>query len=394
MFFNSIQRKHSITRFGKGLVAMTVCLIAFSHIAQAAVEKHPVKTHTPEKRAYIGTPRIIQTRHEDTLSAIAVREQVGYAELLAANPGVDPLMPGEGTKIILPTQKLLPNAKHEGLIINAGELRLYYFPADGSEPKTFPIGMGREGLSTPMGTTTVTRKAVNPPWRPTPRMRLEDPELEAVVKGGDPENPLGKHALYMGWPSYLIHGTSKPQGVGRRASSGCLRMYAPHIEWLYHNVPNGTKIQSVNQSVKMARIDGEIFIEATPNDIQVDEIEYHSRQKTVQIDDGTIKRLIAFAGDDADKIDWHKTRKVLIARTGLPTQITTGKKVSLGEAVVKKSKPATENKTEKKSAQKADKKADEKAAAKTPKAKAATKPVAKPLTEHNAKSKNDFSNLN
>jgi L,D-transpeptidase ErfK/SrfK len=387
MFFNSVQRKHAITHFGKSLLSLAVCFVAFSHIAEAA----------DTKRAYIGQPRIIQSRHEDTLSAIAVREQIGYAELLAANPTVDPLMPGEGTKITLPTQKLLPNAKHEGLIINAGELRLYYFPADGSEPKTFPIGMGREGLSTPMGTTTVTRKAANPAWRPTPRMLLENPELESVVKGGDPENPLGKHALYMGWPSYLIHGTSKPQGVGRRASSGCLRMYAPHIEWLYNNVPNGTKIQSVNQSVKMARIDGEIFIEATPNDIQVDEIEYNSRQKTVQIDDGIIKRIMDFAGDDADRIDWHKTRRILIARNGLPTQISKGKNVSLGKAVVVKSETSKAD-VQKPATIQVDKKV-EAVKKNEPATKSIPQSVKKSdprdaLKQGNTKSKTDFNSLN
>jgi L,D-transpeptidase ErfK/SrfK len=388
MFLSFAPRKHNLRHVGKSLIAMSSLILLLAAPAAIAAEY---------TGAVIGKPRIIHSRHEDTLSNIAVREEVGYAELLAANPGVDPIMPGEGTKIVLPTQKLLPNAKHEGLIINAGELRLYYFPPDGSEPKTFPIGMGREGLSTPMGTTTVVRKAANPPWRPTPRMLLENPELESVVKGGDPENPLGKYALYMGWPSYLIHGTSKAQGVGRRASSGCLRMYAPHIEWLYKNVPNGTKIQSVNQSVKMARIDGEIFIEATPNDIQVDEIEYHSRQKTVQIDDGTIKRILDFAGDDSSRIDWHKTRKILVTRNGLPTQITKGKEISLGKPVVTKPKEKAADKP-KDAPQKADKapvviteKYD--APKSAPTAVKKTDPR-EALKQRNTNSKTDFNHLN
>lgn len=282
----------------------------------------------------IGNARTIRTVYEDTLPAIAEREQVGYAELLAANPKVDPLMPGSGTKVTLPTMNLLPNAKHEGLILNVGELRLYYFPKDGSAPQSFPIGIGREGLNTPMGSTTVTRKMANPPWRPTPRMLLENPELEPQMVGGDPENPLGKYALYMGWPSYLIHGTSKPKAVGRRASSGCIRMYAKDIEFLYNNVPNGTKVTSINQPVKMAFIDGEMFIEATPSDIQIDELEYQSRQRTISVDDGTIGKILTFAGKDASRIDWHKTRQALIDRTGVPVQITNGKQVVLDNGAV------------------------------------------------------------
>lgn len=282
----------------------------------------------------VGAPRTIKTEYKDTLPAIAEREQVGYAELLAANPGVDPLLPGDGTKLVLPTQKLLPNTAQDGLVLNVGELRLYYFPKDGAPARSFPIGIGREGLNTPMGQTTITRKAANPSWRPTPRMLLENPELEAEMKGGDEENPLGKFALYMGWPSYLIHGTSKPKAVGRRASSGCIRMYANDIKWLYDNVPVGTKVTSVNQPVKMAMIDGALFIEATPSDIQIDELEYASQQKTVSVDDGTVQKILAFAnarGADVN-IDWHKTRRALIDRTGVPVQISTGKSVDLGDA--------------------------------------------------------------
>ncbi|HEY1095849.1 MAG TPA: L,D-transpeptidase family protein [Alphaproteobacteria bacterium] len=328
MHVHLASRKHGKTAFGKSLFTLAL-LLTLTTPAMAA-----------ETKAYIGEARTIITKYEDTLPAIAEREQVGYAELLAANPTVDPLMPGAGTKVILPSQKLLPNTVHQGLVLNVGELRLYYFPPNGGEVKTFPIGIGREGLNTPMGNTTVTRKMANPPWRPTPRMLLENPELEQTMIGGDPENPLGKYALYMGWPSYLIHGTSKPKAVGRRASSGCIRMYAPHIEWLYKNVPVGTKITSVNQPVKIARIDGEVFIEATPSDIQIDELEYHSRQKTVSVDDGTVQKILAFAGDDSSRIDWHKTRQALIDRNGIPTQITSGKKVSLGKPVVIKNDDA------------------------------------------------------
>ena len=320
-FTTGAYHNHITRRFDKVPTLLAIILFltpVMGHAAGAATSN------------IIGEPRTIKTEYKDTLPVIAEREQVGYAELLAANPGVDPLLPGDGTTLVLPTQKLVPNnVPHDGLILNVGELRLYYFPKDGA-PRSFPIGIGREGLNTPMGTTSITRKMANPPWHPTPRMLLENPELDATVNGGDDENPLGKFALYMGWPSYLIHGTSKPKAVGRRASSGCIRMYANDIQWLFNNVPVGTKVTSVNQPVKMAWIDGALFIEATPSDIQIDELEYQSQQKTISVDDGTVQKILAFAGDKAGQIDWHKAREVLIDRTGILTQITTGDAVKLG----------------------------------------------------------------
>lgn len=275
------------------------------------------------KEPAIGQNEVLTTKYEDTLVDLAMEKRVGYAQLIAANPGIDPWLPGAGTKVTLPNWHILPDVEHKGLILNTGELRLYYFPPDGSAPRTFPIGIGREGLFTPKGTTTIVSRQANPTWRPTPRMRLEDPELPAEVKTG-PDNPLGKYALYFGWPSYRIHGTNKPKAIGRRASSGCVRMYDDEIEWVFKNVPNGTKVTSIDQPVKMAWIGNDFYLEAEPNDLQIDEIEYSNRQSTIDIPDGIIEKIRKKAGDDVGRIDWEIVRNTLIERTGMPTKVSKG----------------------------------------------------------------------
>lgn len=279
--------------------------------------------HITEAKEYktIGETRVIDARFEDTLVDLAVEHHIGYVELLAANPGVDPWVPGKGTKLTLPKMHLIPDAPQEGLIINLAELRLYYFPKDGSEPITFPIGIGREGFDTPSGKTTIRNKVDGPKWRPTARMRKENPDLPVVVESG-PDNPLGSHALYLGWPSYLIHGTQKPRGIGRRVSSGCIRMYGDHIQWLYENVPVDTPVRVINEDIKMGWIDDELYIEAQPADIQVDEIEYQGKIETIDIPDGIFKEIEKKAGDQAKRIDWEKVRTILVERTGTPEKIT------------------------------------------------------------------------
>ncbi len=311
--------------------ALALCLAAL-----------PVIAHAGYTAPAIGQNEVITTKYEDTLVNLAMEKKVGYAELISANPGIDPWVPGAGTKIILPKWHIIPDVERKGLILNTGELRLYYFPPDGSAPKTFPIGIGREGLFTPKGTTTIVSRQANPVWRPTPRMRLEDPELPAEVKTG-PDNPLGKYALYFGWPSYRIHGTNKPKAIGRRASSGCVRMYDDEIEWVFKNVPNGTKVTSIDQPIKMAWIDGAFYVEAEPNDLQIDEIEYQNRQVTIDIPDGIILKIREKAGENVDKIDWEKVRNVLIERTGLPTKVSIGTASASAEepvAVVADTAPA------------------------------------------------------
>src|SRR5919106_2419361 len=96
--------------------------------------------------------------HEDTLLDVARRFNLGYVEIVAANPGTDPWIPGEGTNVVLPTVHLLPDAAPEGIVINLADMRLYYFADPNSPPRSYPIGIGRDGLTTPLGSTTILRK--------------------------------------------------------------------------------------------------------------------------------------------------------------------------------------------------------------------------------------------
>ena len=60
---------------------------------------------------------------------------------------------------------------------------------------------------------------------------------------------MGLHALYIG-NLYAIHGTNATFGIGLRVSSGCVRLRADDIKYLFDNVPVGTRVQFVNQPVK------------------------------------------------------------------------------------------------------------------------------------------------
>lgn len=90
----------------------------------------------------IGIPTVYVTRQADTLLDVARAYDLGYVEVRAANPGIDPRLPGSGKVLTLPMQNLLPDVPRRGIVINLAELRLYYFSAVG-DPLTFPIGIGR-----------------------------------------------------------------------------------------------------------------------------------------------------------------------------------------------------------------------------------------------------------
>ncbi len=222
-----------------------------------------------EAQSVIGEPQVVFTRSQDTLSDLAREYGLGYDEIIAANPGVDPWLPGEGTAIVLPTQYVLPASNRSGVVLNIATRRLFYFPepAEGETPYvlTYPIGIGRVGWETPVGETTVVSKAKDPSWWPPASVRKEHAELgnplPSIVPPG-PDNPLGHRVLKLDMPGYLIHGTNQPYGVGMRVSHGCVRLYPENIEYLYEHVDVGESVTIINEPYQFGHRDGLLYFEA------------------------------------------------------------------------------------------------------------------------------------
>jgi L,D-transpeptidase ErfK/SrfK len=272
--------------------------------------------------SHIGENRVYTANYEDTLVKLARDFNLGFVEMRSANPFIDPWMPGAGTKITLPAMHILPPGPRRGIVINLPEMRLYGYFKSGQEPVSHPLGIGREGLDTPSGTTTVTRKAEGPTWRPTPRMRSEDPTLPAVVPPG-PDNPMGTHAIYLGWPSYAIHGTDKPYGIGRRSSSGCLRMYPEDIITTFANAPVGMAVTVINEPVKAAWVGNKFYVEAHPTIEDADRMEREGGLPRYDLTNKELEVIMQAAGAQASLIDWAITRQALRERNGMPVVVAT-----------------------------------------------------------------------
>ncbi len=269
---------------------------------------------------YVGDMTEYRAKYEDTFVYLARDYNLGFVEMRAANPAVDPWLPGSGTKLVLPTRHLLPDAQHKGVVINLPEMRLYAFVNGNDAPNSYPIGIGREGLDTPLGITKVVRKVEGPTWTPTPRMRREKPELPAVMPPG-PENPMGTHALYLGFPLVAIHGTNRAFGIGRRISSGCIRLYPEGIIELYNLIPVGTQVTVVDQPIKLAWIDNGLYLEAHPEIEQAIRMEETGEIVSARLSNKDMERIIAAAGVDKDQLQWSVIRKAVKERRGYPILI-------------------------------------------------------------------------
>jgi len=221
------------------------------------------------QQSVVGVPQVVFAKNSNTLSDLARAYGLGYDELIAANPGVDPWLPGENTPVLLPTQYILPDVPREGIVLNIAAKRLFYFPAvpegQATIVKTYPIGIGRVGWETPLGVTKVTAKAKDPHWYVPLSVRKEHAELgnplPSVIPPG-PDNPLGHRVLKLEMPGYLIHGTNQPYGVGMRISHGCVRLYPENIEYLYELVDIGESVNIINEPFLMGRVDGEWYLQS------------------------------------------------------------------------------------------------------------------------------------
>lgn len=270
-----------------------------------------------------GDVETITAHQEDTLPDLARRYGLGYEEILRANPGVDTWLPGEGTTIVIPGQRLLPPGPREGIVINLPEHRLYYFPPakKGETPQviTFPVSIGKMDWNTPLGKTSVIDKRKNPTWSPPESVRKEHEErgdpLPRVVPAG-PNNPLGAYAMRLNITpgAYLIHGTNNPIAVGMAITHGCIRMYPEDIEALFPLVKVGTSVWLINEPVKVARVEGQVWLETHPP------IDDQGQRAEADLE-GFYARANAALGDTQAAIHWESVLSTLKDASGLPAMV-------------------------------------------------------------------------
>ncbi len=267
----------------------------------------------------IGSVTRYLTRDDETLLDLARWNGLGYTEMIAANRGIDPWVPGVGVELTIPGAHIVPAAPREGLVLNLADQRLYIFRPEDASIESVPIGIGRSAWGTPTGRTKVVRKRANPAWYVPESIRAEDPELPAVVPPG-PDNPLGQFAVYLDWPGYLLLGTNEPYGVGRRVSHGCVRLYPEDIARLFIEIPIGLPVTVVDQEVKLAWVGGTLLMEAHPSQEQADALEANDKFAPARPAKYEYQ-ILDIAGVHAARVDWHTVTRALDERTGMPIAI-------------------------------------------------------------------------
>ena len=128
------------------------------------------------------------------------------------------------------------------------KLRLYENQDSGERKliRTFTVATAKPGVRSPFGKGHVTKIDLNPWWHPTPGMKAaarRKGRSLAAVRPGSPRNPMGSFKIYLSHHSTIrIHGTNKPEQLGKRVSAGCIRMRNEEGKMLANLIDVGTEV--------------------------------------------------------------------------------------------------------------------------------------------------------
>ena len=269
----------------------------------------------------VGQLHVVIADSRNTLLDIARHYDLGYEEITLANPGVSVWLPGEGTRVVVPTEFILPPQPWVGIVVNIPQRRLYYFPRrQANEPATvitFPIGIARPGWPTPLGSTRIIAKEKDPSWIVPKNIQAEhrsqgETDFPDYFPPG-PNNPMGMLALETGFSQIFIHGTNRPWGVGMQVSHGCIHLYPENAAYLFPRVPVGTPVRIINQPVMVGERGPLLYLSVSkPID------EYPSPEG------GLFMQAMEALTRYTPKINWDRMQQVVDAKQVIPVPVNAG----------------------------------------------------------------------
>lgn len=268
----------------------------------------------------VGKPQTIILKQDQSLEQVAREYGVGYYEILEANPKLNPLDLQAGSALFLPTQFILPNTPHDGIVINLAELRMYLYSTDGLSVDTVPVGIGRQGWTTPVGNSAIKDHRKEPYWTVPFSVRddmaRQGVHLPAKMPPG-PDNPLGHYAMRITVLGYAIHGTNKPDGVGKRTSAGCIRMYPEDVERLFEQMDVDTPVHIVNQAFKTAWQDGQVYLEAH-RPLSEQRLQFKNNPMAPVL--SVLEKALII--NPAASFDWQQVEMIALQHSGIPYKVS------------------------------------------------------------------------
>lgn len=169
-----------------------------------------------------GQSKLERLAFTNAAEAVGERFHMTPALIETLNPGVELKA---GAKIVVaditPGKLETQVAKIE---VDKSESAVKAFDGAGKLLAFYPATIGSDTLPTPDGTMTVKAVAPRPNYTYDPKKLNSGKADKLLTIQPGPNNPVGAVWIDLSKDTYGIHGTPEPQLIGKRSSSGCVRL--------------------------------------------------------------------------------------------------------------------------------------------------------------------------
>jgi lipoprotein-anchoring transpeptidase ErfK/SrfK len=199
------------------------------------------------EKTWLGKSMQDRLDYETILEMVAERHRSSPNLIMRLNAGIDwtNLVAGISLKVPKITPPSL-NTKAAFVRIWLSERFLQAFDSDTNLLVHFPCSVARRLEKRPAGELRVVAVAANPTYTFDPEIFPESPEAREIgrklVLPPGPNNPVGTVWIGLDAPGYGIHGTPRPEDVGRAETHGCFRLANWNAELLVQLVSIGTPV--------------------------------------------------------------------------------------------------------------------------------------------------------
>lgn len=321
---------HVIMERFKYIKSIILLLLAVGWAGTVAVSAQAATFTLPaDGGTMVGRVQVVTGIGKNTLLDIMRHFDLGYEEIVAANPNVSVWGPEQNQRIVASTEFILPPKPWEGIVINVPQRRLYYFPKPkkGVAPRvmTFPLSIFRPGWPNPLGRTRIIAKYRDPKWIVPKSIQEEhrkdgESQFPSYFPPG-PDNPMGMLAMQTGFPEIFIHGTNEPWGVGMRTSHGCFHLYPEDAAQLFSALPVGTPVRIINEPYVVGLRGGQLYMAAF-KPIS----DYPAKGSPLTRAVAAVTRLLPDKLDAPERpaVDWERVVSVAEAESPVPVAISPG----------------------------------------------------------------------
>jgi hypothetical protein len=196
---------------------------------------------------WLGKSQVDRLDYETILELLAEKSRSSTEFLKHLNPQIDWSHVTAGTLIKMPRIDPPPALERAAFV----RVHLYTKTLDVFGAKTnliahYPCSIAAKVEKRPVGLLHVLKAAANPTYLFDPEVFAESAEAKKIGRKlkipPGPNNPVGTAWIGLDKPGYGIHGTPKPESVGRTESHGCFRLANWNAEQLLQLVWTGMPV--------------------------------------------------------------------------------------------------------------------------------------------------------